>query len=224
MSRKTITHLEAELTQLEAAIRQTANMTVADPDLTDDGKKRRHAAWAKERRWAEQFDATANGLLDALNSAQDKADQARATMTTLPTGPDAHAQEQRLNRRRKRIDAALDVSAGGTGKLVDLIASADDAELPFVLEYIADHHEAQGGDAGKAGAQIVEEALRQRSPEYAQAAKVAGAAGNALTITREKLDYLGRLLDDPATPAPQEWDVAGMSITGVVPDVADLAA
>ena len=224
MIKMTVTDYEAEMTRLEAAIRQTANMTVADPDLTPEGQKRRHRAWSKERRWAEQFDTIATGITSALEGAQAKADAARATMTTLATGPDAHAQEQRLNRRRKRIDAALDVSAGGTGKLVDLIASADDAELPFVLEYIADHHEAQGGDAGKAGAQIVEEALRQRSPEYAQAAKVAGAAGNALTITREKLDYLGRLLDDPSTPAPKEWDVAGMSITVVIPDVADLAA
>lgn len=222
MSRKTITHLEAELTQLEADIRQTASMVTGDPDLTPEGKKRRHQNWGRERKWREQFDTIAAGLTTALEGARAKADAARATMTTLPTGDAALAQEMRLNRRMKRIESAL--NSGGTSALTKLIADADDAELPFLLEHIADHHESIGGDLGSAGAQIVEEALRQRSPEYDQAAKVAGAAGNALTITREKLDYLGRLLDDPATPAPQEWDVAGMSITGVVPDVSDLAA
>lgn len=222
MSKKTITAYEAEMTQLEAAIRATATMVTGDPDLTDEGKKRRHHGWAKERRWAEQFDATANGMLDALNAAQDKAASVRATMTTLPVGADALAQEQRLNRRRKRIDSAL--NAGGTGPLVDLIAGADDAELPFIIEYVNDHYESVGGDLGSAGAQIVEQSLRQRSDEYDQAAHVAGAAGNALTIAREKIEYMSKLIEDPATPPPGEYSLAGMSVTGVVPAVADLTA
>ena len=222
MTRKTITEYEADLAKLESDIRSTAHMVTTDGDLTPEGRVNRHRNWGKERKWNEQFDQIATGLTTALESAQERANKARATMTTLPTGDAALAQEMRLNRRMKRIESAL--NSGGTSALTKLIADADDAELPFLLEHIADHHESIGGDLGSAGAQIVEEALRQRSTEYDQAAKVAGAAGNALTITREKLDYLGRLLDDPATPAPQEWDVAGMSITGVVPDVSDLAA
>ena len=220
--RKTITTYEAELTRLESDIRATATMTVADPDLTQEGQKRRHQNWGKERRWTEQFDTIATGITSALEGAQDKADAARATMTTLPTGDAALAQELRMNRRMKRIEAAL--NAGGTGPLLDLIASADDAELPFVLEHINDHHESVGGDQGKAGAQIVEQALMDRSPEYAAAAKTAGAAGNAQAIARARLDYMRALLDDPATPPPGEFDYSGMSITGVVPEVGDLTA
>lgn len=222
MSKKNITAYEAELTKLEANIRATATMTVADPDLTAEGKKRRHKNWGKERKWGEQFDQLATGLTTALESAQEKANKARAAMTTMPTGDAALAQELRMNRRIKRIEAAL--NAGGTGPLLDLIASADDAELPFLLEHINDHHESVGGDQGKAGAQIVEQALMDRSPEYAAAAKTAGAAGNAQAIARARLDYMGRLLDDPATPPPGEFDYSGMSITGVVPEVSDLTA
>lgn len=222
MSKKTITTLEAELSKLEVAIRATATMTVADPDLTAEGKKRRHQGWAKERQWREQFDTIATGITSALEGAQAKADAARATMTTLPTGDAALAQELRMGRRMKRIEAAL--NAGGTGPLMALIASADDAELPFLLEHINDHHESVGGDQGNAGAQIVETALMDRSPDYAAAAKTAGAAGNALSIARAKLDYMRGLLDDPSTPAPGEYDYSGMSITGVVPEVGDLTA
>lgn len=222
MSKKTITAYEAELTQLEAAIRQTATMVTGDPDLTAEGKKRRHAGWGKERKWGEQFDQIATGITSALEGAQAKANKARATMTTLPTGDAALAQEMRMNRRMKRVEAAL--NAGGTGPLMALIASADDAELPFLLEHINDHHESVGGDQGKAGAQIVETSLQTRNPSYAEAAKTAGAAGNALTIARAKIDYMRGLLDDPATPAPGEWSHAAMSITGVVPEVSDLTA
>lgn len=220
--RKTITEYEAELTKLESDIRATAHMVTTDGDLTPEGQKRRHQAWARERRWNEQFDQIADGLTKALEGAQAKAAQARAAMTTMPDGDAAYAQELRLNRRRKRIDAAL--NAGGTGPLMALIADADDAELPFVLEYIADHHESQGGDSARAGAQIVETALRGRSPEYAAAAQTAGAAGNALSIARAKLEHMSQLLDDPATPPPGEWSHAAMSITNVVPAVADLTA
>lgn len=222
MTKKTITTLEADMTRLEADIRATATMTVADPDLTPEGKQRRHQNWGRERKWNEQFDQIATGITSALEGAQAKADAARATMTTLPTGDAALAQEMRLNRRMKRIESAL--NAGGTGALLDLIATADDAELPFLLEHVSDHHEAIGGDRARAGAQIVETALQNRNPGYAAAAKTAGAAGNALTIAREKIAYMQSLLDDPATPPPGEWSHAAMSITGVVPDVADLAA
>ena len=131
MTRKTVAQHEADLAKLEATIRQTARMVTTDGDLTDEGKKRRHAGWAKERRWHEQFDTIAAGLTSALEGAQARADAARATMTTLPTGDAALAQEMRMNRRMKRIETAL--NAGGTGPLLDLIASADDAELPFLL-------------------------------------------------------------------------------------------
>ena len=223
MTKRTITHLEAELTKLEAAIRATATMTVADPDLTAEGQKRRHQGWAKERRWNERYAELATGLTSALEGAQSKADQARAAMTEVPTGADAHAIEARFNRRKPRVDAAL-TSNAGTGQLVDLIVSADDTEVGIIVEYVADHLALVGGDQAKAGAQIVEQALRQRSPEYAEAAKTAGAAGAALTIARERIAYMERLLDDPATPPPGEFDYSGMSITGVVPAVADLTA
>lgn len=222
MTKKTVAQFEADLAQLESNIRQTATMVTGDPDLTAEGRMNRHQAWGRERRWNEQFDQIAEGLTKALDGAQDKADKARATMTTLPDGEAALAQEMRMNRRMKRIEAAL--NSGGTGALLDLIATADDAELPFLLEHIADHNESIGGDQGKAGAQIVEQALMDRSPEYAAAAKTAGAAGNAQAIARARLDYMRSLLDDPSTPAPGEWDYSGMSITGVVPEVSDLAA
>lgn len=223
MSKNTITTLEAELSKLEAAIRASARDTMNDPDLSPEGRTNRHAAWAKERRWQDTFDATANGMLDALNAAQAKADKARATMTTLPAGDAALAAEMRFQRRRARVDAAL--NAGGTGPLLDLIATADDAELPVLLEYASDHHAAQGGDAGKAGAEIVDQALRQRSPEYDQAVKVAGQAANAATVARERIEYVGRLLTDPATPVPGEHSLAAMSVSGIGgPEVAALAA
>lgn len=223
MTSKTITDYEADMTRLEADIRATATMTVADPDLTPEGKKRRHQGWAKERRWNEKFDTIATGLTSALEGAQAKADQARAAMTAVPTGADANAIEARFNRRKARVDAAL-TSNAGTGPLIDLIVSADATEVGVICEYVADHLALVGGSQAKAGAQIVEQALRQRSPEYDQAARVAGAAGNALAIARAKLDYMRGLLDDPSTPAPGEYDYSGMSITGVVPAVADLAA
>ncbi|MCD2262446.1 hypothetical protein K3888_06990 [Dietzia aurantiaca] len=222
MTKKTITTLEADMTRLEADIRATAHMVTTDGDLTPEGRVNRHRNWGKDRKWNEQFDQIATGITSALEGAQAKADAARATMTTLPTGDAALAQEMRMNRRMKRIEAAL--NAGGTGPLLDLIATADDAELPFLLEHINDHHEAIGGDRANAGAQIVETALRDRNPDYAAAAKTAGAAGAALSIAREKLSYMRGLLDDPHTPPPGEWSHAAMSITGVVPAVADLAA
>lgn len=221
--RKTITHLEAELTQLEAAIRASARDTMNDPNLTAEGRISRHTGWANERRWHDTYNATADGMLDALNAAQAKADKARATMTTLPAGDAALAAEMRFQRRRARVDAAL--NAGGTGPLLDLIATADDAELPVLLEYASDHHAAQGGDAGKAGAEIVDQALRQRSPEYDQAVKVAGQAANAATVARERLEYVAKLLADPATPVPGEHSLAAMSVSGIGgPEVANLAA
>lgn len=223
MSRKTITHLEAELTKLEAAIRASARDTMNDPDLSPEGRTNRHAAWAKERGWNDTYNATAEGMLDALNAAQDKADKARATMTTLPAGDAALAAEMRFQRRRARVDAAL--ASGGTGPLLDLIATADDTELPVMIEYVSDHYAATGGDAGKAGAEIVDQALRQRSPEYDQAVKVAGQAANAATVARERIEYVGRLLADPATPVPGEYALAGMSVSGIGgPEVAALAA
>lgn len=223
MTKKTVTQLEAEMAQLEAAIRATATMTVADPDLTAEGKKRRHQAWARERRWHERYAELATGLTSALEGAQAQADQARAAMTEVPTGADAHAIEARFNRRKARVDAAL-TSNAGTGPLVDLIVSADDTEVGIICEYVADHLALVGGDQAKAGAQIVETALQARDPGYAEAARVAGAAGNAQAIARAKLDYMSQLLDDPATPAPGEFDYSGMSITGVVPAVSDLTA
>lgn len=222
MTKKTITTLEADMTKLEADIRATAHMVTIDGDLTPEGRVNRHRNWGRERRWNEQFDQIATGITSALEGAQAKANKARATMTTLPTGDAALAQELRMGRRMKRIEAAL--NAGGTGQLMALIASADDAELPFLLEHINDHHESVGGDQGKAGAQIVEQSLMDRSPDYAAAAQIAGAAGNALSIARAKLDYMRGLLDDPATPPPGEWDYSGMSITGVVPEVGELTA
>ena len=222
MSRKTITHLEAELTKLEAAIRASARDTMSDPDLSPEGRTNRHAAWAKERGWQDTYNATAEGMLDALNAAQDKADKARATMTTLPAGDAALAAEMRFQRRRARVDAAL--ASGGTGPLLDLIATADDTELPVMLEYVSDHYAAQG-DAGKAGAEIVDQALRQRSDEYDQAVRVAGQAANAATVARERIEYVGRLLADPATPVPGEYSLAAMSVSGIGgPEVAALAA
>ena len=220
--RKTITTYEAELTRLESDIRATAHMVTTDGDLTAEGRVNRHRNWGRERRWNEQFDTIATGLTTALESAQAKAASARATMTTLPTGEAALAQEMRMNRRMKRIEAAL--ASGGTEAVTRLIADADDNELPFIVEHVTDHHESVGGDRGNAGHQIVEQALRTRSPEYDQAARVAGAAGNALTIARAKLEYMRGLLDDPSTPPPGEWSHAAMSITAVVPAVADLAA
>ena len=223
MSKRTITHLEAELTKLEAAIRASARDTMNDPDLTAEGRAKRHQAWGRERRWAETFDATAESLLDALNSAQDRAAQARAALTTLPTGDAALAAELRFQRRRARVDAAL--ASGGTGALVDLLATVDDSELPLLVEYATDHYATTGGDAGRAGAEIIEQSLRQRSDEYDQAAKVAGAAANAATVARERIEYVGRLLADPATPVPGEYSLAAMSVSGIGgPAVADLAA
>ena len=223
MTKKTVTQLEAEMTQLEADIRATASMVTGDPDLTPEGQKRRHAGWARERQWHARFDQLAAGLTSALEGAQTRAGQARAAMTTLPTG-DAAAQavEARFQRRQKRVDAAL--ASGGTGAVTQLILDADDSELPVLVEYLTDEYALKGGDLGRAGAEIVDEALRQRSDEYAEAARVAGAAGNAQAIARAKLDYMRGLLDDPSTPVPGEWDYSGMSITGVVPAVAGLAA
>lgn len=223
MTRKTVTDFEAGMTQLEANIRQTAMMVTGDPDLTAEGRKRRHKNWGKERQWNEQFDQLATGLTTALEGAQVKAAQARAAMTTMPTG-DAAAQavESRFQRRQKRVDAAI--ASGGMGAVTQLILDADDSELPVLVEYLSDEYALAGGDLGKAGAEIVDLALRERSAEYASAAKVAGAAGNALVIARERLEYMRGLLDDPATPPPGDHDYAAMSITGVVPDVADLTA
>lgn len=224
MSKRTVTHLEAELTKLEAAIRASARDTMNDPDLSPEGRTNRHQAWAKERGWHDTYDATADGMLDALTAAQDKANKARATMTTLPDGDAALAAEMRFQRRRARVDAAL-TSNAGTGPLIDLIVNADDTELPVILEYVADHHAAQGGDAGKAGAEIVDQALRQRSDEYDQAVQVAGQAANAATVARERLEYVAKLLADPATPPPGEYSLAGMSVSGIGgPEVAALAA
>lgn len=221
--RKTITEYEAELTKLESDIRATAHMVTGDPDLTDEGKKRRHAGWAKERQWHERFDQLATGLIGALEGAQTTAEQARAAMTTMPTADGAlQAVESRFSRRRARVDAAL--ASGGTGAVTQLILDADDSELPVLVEYLSDEYALKGGDLGKAGAEIIDQALMDRSSDYAAAAKTAGAAGAALSIAREKLDYVRGLLDDPATPAPGEWSHAAMSITGVVPAVADLAA
>lgn len=220
---RTIAHYEAELTKLEAAIRASARDTMNDPDLSPAGRVNRHQAWGRERRWQDTFDATANGLLDALNSAQDRADQARATMTTLPSGDAALAAEMRFQRRRARVDAAL--ASGGTGAVTQLILDADDSELPVLLEYLSDEYSLKGGDLGKAGAEIVDEALRQRSDEYAEAVKVAGQAGNAATVARERIEYVGRLLADPATPPPGEHSLAAMSVSGIGgPEVAALAA
>ena len=222
MTKKTVTHLEAELTKLEAAIRASARDTMNDPDLSPEGRTNRHAAWAKERRWHDTYSATAEGMLDALNTAQDKANKAREKMTTLPAGDAALAAEMRFQRRRARVDAAL--ASGGTGPLLDLIATADDTELPVMLEYVSDHYAAQG-DAGKAGAEIVDQALRQRSDEYDQAVRVAGQAANAATVARERIEYVGRLLADPATPVPGEYSLAAMSVSGIGgPEVAALAA
>ena len=220
---KTVSDYEAELVQLEADIRQTATMVTGDPDLTPEGKKRRHAGWANERRWHDQFDTIATGLIGALEGAQATAEQARAAMTTMPTADGAlQAVESRFQRRRARVDAAL--ASGGTGAVTQLILDADDSELPVLVEYLSDEYALKGGDLGKAGAEIIDEALRQRCDEYAQAAKTAGAAGNALSIAREKIEYMRALLDDPATPPPGEYDYSGMSISGVVPAVADLTA
>lgn len=222
MSKRTITDYEADMTKLEAAIRQTATMTVADPDLTPEGKKRRHQGWAKERKWAEQLEATATGMIGALEGAQTTANKARSAMSTMPAGDSAYAAEMRFSRRRARVDAAL--NAGGTDPLMALIAEADDTELPVLLEYANDHYRMKGGDLAKAGAEIIDQALQARSPEYAQAAQVAGQAAPALTIARERIAYMERLLDDPATQPPKEYDLASMSITGVVPEVSDLTA
>lgn len=222
MTRKTARDLEADLTKLEAVVRASASDTLTDPDLTPEGRTKRHAAWVKERGWREQFDAAATGLTTALEGAQAKAAQARATMTTIPEGDAALAQELRLQRRSKRIEAAL--NAGGTAALTKLIADADDAELPFLLEFIADHHESIGGDIGKAGAQIVEQSLRDRSPDYDAAARMAGQAGNALAVAREKVAYVGKLIEDPSTPPPGEYELARMSITVAGEEVGDLAA
>lgn len=220
---RTIAHYEAELTKLEAAIRASARDTMNDPDLTAEGRTNRHAAWARERGWQDTYNATAEALLDALNSAQDRAAQARAALTTLPAGDAALAAELRFQRRRARVDAAL--ASGGTGALVDLLATVDDTELPLLIEYVSDHYATTGGDIGKAGVEIVEQSLRQRSDEYDQAVKVAGQAANAATVARERIEYVGRLLTDPATPSPGEYELAGMSVTGIGGDaVADLTA
>ena len=161
---RTIAHYEAELTQLEAAVRASARDTMNDPDLSAEGRVNRHRAWGRERRWQDTFDAASNGMLDALNSAQDRATKARAAMTTLPSGDAALAAEMRFQRRRARVDAAL--ASGGTGALVDLLATVDDSELPLLVEYATDHYATTGGDAGRAGAEIIEQSLRQRSDEY----------------------------------------------------------
>ena len=77
---------------------------------------------------------------------------------------------------------------------------------------------------GKAGKEIIEASLRQRNPDYDAAARTAGAAGNALTVAREKAAYMAELLDDPHTPPPSEHSIARMSVTVAGEGIGELAA
>lgn len=222
MARKTALDYQTALLKLEADVRASARDTVADPDLTPEGRVKRHQNWVKERRWADAYQEAATGLMRALEGAQAKAAQERAKMTALPSGDAAIAAEMRLARRMKRINAALE--SGGTAALSKLVSEADDTELPVIVEYLADHHQSIGGVLGKAGAQIVEQALRERNPDYDAAARMAGQAGNALAVAREKVKYVSRLIEDPHTRPPGEYELANMSITVAGDEVGNLEA
>lgn len=220
MTRKTALDYENDLIELEARIRKSADQTMASPDLTPEGKASHHAGWVKERQWREQYAEAASGLLRALESAGARATEARQKLTAMPTGEAALAAEMRHARRAKRVEAAL--ASGGTGPLSQLIAEADDSELAVLLEHASDHFEAAGGQTAKAGAEMIEDALRDKFPEYGMAAKVAGASGAAASIARQRIAHVEALLDDPSTREPSRHDQSRMSITVAGDEVGDL--
>jgi hypothetical protein len=203
MARKTIAQHEAELAELEAAIRFRIHEAKADDTLTEKGVVERVRNWGIQEKWAERLAEHSTAILGALDATKATAANERAKLATLPEGDAALAAELRFMRRRGRIDAAIE--SGGAGAVQRLLSEAEPQDLPVLAEHIVDGYEAKGGNTAGAGAQLVENELRARSPEYDRASTVAARAANGATFARARLDYLQRLAGDPNTPVPADW-------------------
>lgn len=220
MARKTIAQHEAELAELEAAMRYRIHEAKNDDTLTPKGVTERVQNWGKQERWAERLAEHSTAILGALEGVKNTAATRRAELVALPEGDAALASELRFMRRRGRIDAAIE--SGGAGAVQRLLAEAKPEDLPTLAEHVIDGYEAKGGTTAGAGAQLVEQELRARSPEYDTAARTAARAANGATFARAKLDYLQRLAGDPDTPVPADWALESKPIATAGDELGEL--
>lgn len=218
-----INEYEHQLDDAIAALRSMASVVSTDRDLTAEGKANAYSARVSLDGSAERGLAAADAMRATLRKTKDAAAAKRAELTSHPEDVNAALlAELRLTRRQKRIDAAL--AADGLGAVQSLLAQSSDADLPGLVERISDHYESVGGNLAKAGAEIVEQSLRARSPEYSAAAQLATQAATAEQVVNEKVAHLQRLAEDHTTPAPSEHSLAVKSVNIVSDSLGDLDA
>lgn len=222
MSRKTLHEIETELDALRAEARATATRLKSSGDYTEQGIADTFDRYRQHGDWDSKVEQLATAASAAIDSAARKRDEMKSAMVT-PTGSveEQLLAELRYQRRAERVNAAIDA---GAGDLVDLITTADEADLPLLYQRAVDRYSVKGGQAGEAGMAMLDHSLRQRSEDYKAAASTAGRAESTRHVIAEKLRFAREAVSTPDASDPTPGGVATVSVSAAGEDVANLAA
>lgn len=219
---KTLHEIETELEAIRAEARATATRLRTSGDYTDQGVADTFARYRKHGDWDGRVEELAAAASAAIDNASRQRDELKSAMVT-PTGSveEQLLAELRYQRRAERVNAAIDA---GAGDLVDLITTADEADLPLLYQRAVDRYSVKGGEAGKAGLAMLDRALQERSEAYKAAASTAGRAESTRHVIAEKLRYVQDAVSNPDASDPTPGGVATVSVSAAGEDVASLAA
>ena len=219
---KTLHEIETELEAIRTEARATATRLRTGGDYTPQGIADTFDRYRQHNAWDDKVAELAAAASAAIDNASRQRDELKSAMVT-PTGTTEERllAEHRHNRRARRIEAAID---SGAGALVDLIVNADPMDLPLIYEEAVDHYAVKGGEAGKAGLAMLDNALQQRSEDYRAAVSTAGRAESTRHVIDEKLRYVQDAVSNPDASDPTPGGVATVSVSAAGEDVASLAA
>ena len=219
---KTLHQIETELEALRTEARDTARRLQSDGYHTPDGVENTFDRYRKHGNWATKVEELGAAAYAAIDNASRQRDELKSAMVT-PTGSveEQLLAELRYQRRAERVNAAIDA---GAGDLVDLITTADEADLPLLYQRAVDRYSVKGGQAGEAGMAMIDHALQERNPDYRAAVSTAGRAESTRHVIAEKLRYVQDAVTNPVASDPTPGGVATVSVTAAGDDVAGLAA
>lgn len=154
---------DAEMSRIASEARTVAADYRASRDLTDEGRRNAFASDHRRARWAAELQECAARMAGALDNAEARVTTARENMTAPKVDTNtAILAELRHARRADNYRAAISDNPGAAAALV---AEAETAELPALLELL----KYTEGVSAPLVADAVERGLRDRSPEYAAA-------------------------------------------------------
>lgn len=177
-----ITDAAAELDRITAEARAVASAYRQSRDLTPQGRANAFTQDHRRARWAEELTECATRMAGALDKVGNRATSARAKLTAPKV--DTQAAILAELRHARRADGYRAAIADNPNNAAQLIADAESAELPALLELL----EHTGGASASLVAESVESGLRERSPEYAAAVDATARVAEARAWVAARVD------------------------------------